>query len=134
MRTLYEAMFIVDSAKDKESHAKLEEECLGSITRHGGEIAKCVKWDDRRLTFDIKKVKRGTYFLVHFYADGPELTKIERQNKISDTLLRVLITRDTDGIETATGASALSSAEPGASAPAGIEETAAAKAAPAERI
>ena len=103
MRKLYEAMFIVDSAKAKENYAASEGECLGAITRHGGEIKKSAKWDDRRLCFEINKVKRGTYILVHFEADPDAVAKIERQVNLNDKILRVLILSDEDGIETETG-------------------------------
>jgi len=103
VRNLYEAMFVVDSAKAKENYAKIEEECRACITRHGGEVVKAVKWDDRRLCYEIRKVKRGTFILVHFEAEGPAIAKIERQCKITEAILRVLILRDIDGVETNTG-------------------------------
>ena len=103
MRRLYEAMFIVESAKAKENYNRIEEECRSCITRHGGEVVKSQKWDDRRLCYEIKKVKRGVYILIHFEAEGDAIAKIERQARMSDVILRLLITRDSDGVETVTG-------------------------------
>ena len=103
MRRLYEAMFIIDSAKAKENYAAAEGECVAAITRHGGEIQKAVKWDERRLSYEIKKIKRGTYILAHFTADPEAVAKIERQAMLNDKILRVLILCDEDGIETDTG-------------------------------
>lgn len=102
MSKLYEAMFIVDSAKAKEDYAKMEGECLGCLTRHGAEIVKSVKWDDRRLTFEINKVRRGTYILVHFNADPANVQKMERQCSLNENILRVLILVDEDGVEVTT--------------------------------
>ncbi len=99
MSKLYEAMFIVDSAKAKEDYAKMEAECLGCLTRHGAEIVKTLKWDDRRLTYDIKKVRRGTYILVHFNSDPANIVKMERQCSLNENILRVLILVDEDGVE-----------------------------------
>ena len=56
---LYEAMFVVDSNKAREDFANIEEICLSTITRFGGEIVKSIKWDDRKMTFEINKCKRG---------------------------------------------------------------------------
>lgn len=103
---LYEAMFIVDSNKAREDYQKMEEICLNVITRHGGEIVKAVKWDDRRLAYEIDKVKRGTYILVHFNSEGEALAKIDRQVQLSDQILRCLVTVDEDGVDTETGAQA----------------------------
>lgn len=102
MTKLYEAMFIVDSAKAKEDYAKLEKECLGCLTRHGAEIVKSVKWDDRRLAYEIAKVKRGTYILVHFNADTQAIARMERQCALNENILRVLILVDEDGLEPVT--------------------------------
>ncbi|MDR0361395.1 MAG: 30S ribosomal protein S6 [Planctomycetota bacterium] len=99
MTKLYEAMFIVDSAKAKEDYAKMEAECLGCLTRHGAEIVKSVKWDDRRLAYEIRKVKRGTFILVHFNSDTQAIAKMERQCALNENVLRVLILADEDGIE-----------------------------------
>lgn len=102
-RKLYEAMFIVDSNKARDDYQKMEDICLSTITRHGGEIVKVVKWDDRRLAYEIRKCKRGTYILVHFNAETSAITKIDRQIQINDQILRCLITVDEDGIDTTTG-------------------------------
>ena len=102
MSRLYEAMFIIDSAKAKEDYAKMEAECLGCLTRHGAEIVKAVKWDDRRLAYEIKKIRRGAFILVHFNADPSSITKMERQCSLNENILRVLILLDEDGIEVET--------------------------------
>ena len=101
---LYEAMFIVDGAKAKEDYAKYEQECHGCITRHGGEIVKSVKFDDRKLMYDISKAKRGIYILVHFHAAaGDAIRKITRQAALNENVLRVLITVDEDGLDFVAG-------------------------------
>ena len=118
---LYEAMFIVDSAKARENYQQMEEICLGTITRNGGEIVKSIKWDDRRLAYEINKVKRGCYILVHFNINPQDVQKVDRQIQLNDQILRCLITVDEDGIETNTGAAANENKEaaPAPSAPAG---------------
>lgn len=101
---LYEAMFVVDSNKAREDYEQIEQVCLKTITRHGGEIVKSIKWDDRKMTFEMNKIKRGTYILVHFNAESTNISKIDRQIQLNDQILRCLITVDEDGIETDTGA------------------------------
>jgi small subunit ribosomal protein S6 len=92
-------MFIVDAAKAKEDYAKMEAECLGCLTRHGAEIVKAIKWDERRLAYEIDKIRRGTFILVHFNADPGAITRMERQCALNENVLRVLILVDEDGIE-----------------------------------
>ena len=102
MTKLYEAMFVVDSAKAKEDYAKIEAECLGCLARHGAEVVKTVKWDDRRLAYEIGKVKRAAFILVHFNAQSEAIARIERQCALNENILRVLILVDEDGIEVTT--------------------------------
>lgn len=103
MKRLYEAMFIVDSAKAKEDYAKMEGECLNCLTRHGAEVVKSIKWDDRRLSYEIKKIRRGTFILVHFNSEPENIGKMERQCLLNENVLRVLMTVDEDGVEAVAG-------------------------------
>ena len=123
MTRLYEAMFIVDSGRAKDDYAKAEGECLNCITRHGAKIVKSLKWDDRRLAYEIGKSKRGTFILVHFDADPSAVAKIERQASLNENILRVLVTVDEDGVETETGsARERAEAELSATAPVSADE------------
>lgn len=117
MQRLYETMVIVDSNKAKENYEQIEAEVLECITRHGAEIVKCIKWDDRRLAYEIKRIKRGLYLLIHFNADPGAIAAIDRQFRLSETVLRALILVDEDGVETTTG-SARERAEAATAAPA----------------
>lgn len=103
MAKLYETMVIIDSNKAKEGYEACESAVLECITRHGGKIVKCIKWDERRMAYEIKKVKRGTYILIHFESETSAISKIERQFHLSEVVLRALILVDEDGIETTTG-------------------------------
>lgn len=96
---LYEAMFLVNNNAAKENYEKVEAEVQSCITRFGGEIVNSIKWDDRRLAYEIMKQKRATYIVVHFNADGDSISKIERQCRLSEVILRVLIVADEDGAD-----------------------------------
>lgn len=96
---LYEAMFVVNYNAAKENYEKVETECLGCITRHGGEIVNSCKWDERRLAYEIKNQKRATFVLAHFRSPAESLPRIERQCGLAEDILRVLITVDEDGDE-----------------------------------
>lgn len=108
---LYEAMFVVNHNAAKESYEKTEAEVLACITRHGGEIVNSLRWDDRRLAYEIKKHKRGTYILVHFNAPGEAIQRIEKQARLCEVVLRCLIIADEDGAEAAPASKAREEAE-----------------------
>jgi small subunit ribosomal protein S6 len=63
------------------------------VERHGGKIMVIKKWDERRLTYEIKGQKRGTYVITYFQALANAITPLEREVKLSDDFLRVLVTR-----------------------------------------
>src|ERR1700733_13887544 len=63
------------------------------IEKHGGKIQVIKKWDERKLAYEIGKQKRGTYIIAFFTAPGAAVTAIERDVKLSEEVLRVLVTR-----------------------------------------
>lgn len=88
----YEAMFLVSPAEAADLNS-IVEHVLHLVEHGGGQILAFSKWDERRLAFEVKKNKRGVYFLCYFSADSSRLPDIERQCNLSERLLRVLITR-----------------------------------------
>ena len=51
------------------------------------------KWDERKLAYEMEKQKRGLYVLCYFRNDGTGITGLERDVRLSEQVLRVLITR-----------------------------------------
>ena len=87
----YEAMFLVGPvAQTQTDHGVAL--CQGIIERHGGQITVIKKWDERKLTYEIKRQKRGTYVIAFFKAAGGAIASIERDVKLNDDVLRVLVT------------------------------------------
>lgn len=96
---LYEAMILVENNFARENWEKASTGITNIITKNGGKVEKIVKWDERKLAYEIKKHKRGTYVLVHFTAPTSSIVTMEKEYKLVDFILRVMILRDTDGIE-----------------------------------
>ncbi len=94
----YEAMFVFPQAASADMNAAMEhmKEILSK-----GEATLCslVKWDERRLAYDIDGNKRGVYFLARFTADTTRVKEIERDCRLSEKLLRALITRNDEMTE-----------------------------------
>jgi len=89
----YEALFLVDSGYASAKWDAVVKEIVGILERRGTEIIRLVKWDDRRLAYEIQHRKRGTYVLSYFRAPNDALVSIERDVQLSETILRVLIIR-----------------------------------------
>jgi small subunit ribosomal protein S6 len=63
----YEGMFLLGAAAtaDVEKSTTL---VRGIIERHGGKLLLLKKWDERKLTYEIRGQKRGLYIISYFTA------------------------------------------------------------------
>jgi len=86
----YEAMFLFGSGAATEPQAA-EQLCRKFIEAHGGQITVLKKWDERKLAYEVNGNKRGTYFLSLFAAPSTAIVQIERDVRLSEDVLRVMI-------------------------------------------
>ena len=86
----YEGMFLFGSGAATEPQAA-ENTVRKFIEQHGGNILVLKKWDERKLAYEINKNKRGTYILTLFTAPSTAVGPIERDVKLSEDVLRVMI-------------------------------------------
>ena len=93
LKRMYEGMFLVDSATAAADWDVVVETIQNVFNRAQADVVSLRRWDERRLCFDIKGHKRGTYILTYFHADSERIGGIERDVQLDETLLRVLILR-----------------------------------------
>ncbi|MGD1914769.1 MAG: 30S ribosomal protein S6 [Phycisphaerales bacterium] len=88
----YEAMFLVgqSSAADLGAVITHIDELLG---RCEAKLVSMAKWDERRLAFEIEKQKRGLYILTYFEAPAQKISQLDRDCQMSETIMRLLVTR-----------------------------------------
>ena len=87
----YEAMFLFPPPGTVDVDGMINN-AKGIIERHGGKVTHIKKWDERKLAYEIKRQKRGTYIISYFTAPGPAIAAIERDVNLSEDVLRVLVT------------------------------------------
>lgn len=90
-QNVYEAMFLLGPAAQTQADHGVGL-TRGIIERHGGQVLHIKRWDERKLAYEIKRQKRGTYVIAFFKAPGGAVAPIERDVKLSDDFLRVLVT------------------------------------------
>lgn len=88
----YEGMFLFDSAVGHD-WATMEGEVRRLCDRIGAVVHVCVKYDDRKLAFEIKGRKRGTFVLAYFDAPPEKMRDFERDANLSELLLRSMVLR-----------------------------------------
>ncbi|MNO15020.1 30S ribosomal protein S6 [compost metagenome] len=89
----YEVMYIVRPDLEQEAVQAAVEKFQG-IIQNGGEITKHDVLGKRRLAYEINKIRDGVYVLVNFTATPEVVAELERILKISDEVIRYLITKD----------------------------------------
>lgn len=89
----YEVMYIIRTDIEQEAVQAAVEKFQGIIS-NGGEITKHDVLGKRRLAYEINKFRDGHYVLVNFTAEPAVVAELERVMKISDEVIRYLITQD----------------------------------------
>lgn len=92
MRT-YEAMFILKPSLEEEAIKAALEKFKGIIEKNGGEVVEVDEWGKRRLAYPIAKLNEGIYTLFTFKADTELPKELDRNFRISDDVIRSMITR-----------------------------------------
>ncbi len=87
---LYEGMFLVDPIQASASWDKVAEHIHNILNKAGAKIIQEVNWGDRKLAYDIKRQKRGTYYLVYFETPPQTISQIKVDCQLSEYLLRTL--------------------------------------------
>jgi len=86
----YETIFILRSdlgeVQVKDSIKRFE----GLVATGGGEMLETDEWGFRELAYRIRNERRGYYVRLDYAATGPVLNEVERNLKISDSVLRYL--------------------------------------------
>ncbi len=97
---LYECMWVVDANVGREDYNKVIASLKELVEKGGGTWINADKWEERRLAYAIKKKKRGLYIISHFSAPTLAVTRIDRNAKLCDVVLRHMILVDEDGLTT----------------------------------
>ncbi len=93
-KTLYEGMFLLDPNLAQKDWPGLEKHILDLLNRHGAETLYTEKWPERRLAYDVKGCKKGTYYLTYFNAPRDAIVELRRDIQLSERILRVLFVQE----------------------------------------
>lgn len=90
----YELLYIIRPDVEADTVQAVTEKFQGIITSGGGEITKHEVWGKKRLAYEINKFREGTYVLVQFKSETAVVAELERVLKITDEIMRHMITKD----------------------------------------
>lgn len=90
---MYEALFLVDSALAAAQWDHVMELIQKMLDRSKARTISIRKWDERKLAYSMHGKSRGTYILAYFECPSSGISQIERDVRLSEEILRVLIVR-----------------------------------------
>lgn len=89
----YEILIIIDSRPSDEEAAALLTQFGEQVKTLGAEVSKVENWGKRRLAYDIRKQREGTYAVLEVSAEPSTIKEFERQLRLNENVLRFLSTQ-----------------------------------------
>ena len=89
----YEILVIVDPRPTDEEVTELLTQIGEQAKSLGIEVDKVDNWGKRRLAYDIRKQREGTYAVFEAKAEPSMVKELERQLRLNENVLRFLSTR-----------------------------------------
>jgi small subunit ribosomal protein S6 len=86
----YEHTFIARQDLSPQQAQALADTYAGLVTEHGGEVTKSEYWGLRNLAYRMRKNRKGHYLHLNLKADAATIDELERQERLSDDVLRYL--------------------------------------------
>lgn len=90
---VYEGLFIFDSNRYSRDPSGVSAQVADFVEKLGGEVLVSRLWEERRLAYPINGQRKGTYWLAYFRMDGKQLTTLERECQLSESIMRSLVIR-----------------------------------------
>ncbi len=88
--TDYETVIILRADIDSEASEKVITRVLNAIAAQDGKLLKVESWGKRRMSYAIKKQRRGFYVYVRYLGYRGLVAEIERNLRMLDTVLRYM--------------------------------------------
>ena len=89
----YEALYILDPNLSEEETTDQIERFSQFVQSRGGTVENAARWERRKLAYEIKGRREGNYILMNFKGDANLPSELDRAFKLSEAVLRGLITR-----------------------------------------
>ena len=84
----YESMYVLKPDLADDARIALIEKFKSLVEQNGGKIEKVDEWGQRKLAYEINYIKEGYYVLMTFSSKPEFPAELERNYKISDSVLR----------------------------------------------
>lgn len=87
----YETMFILKPTLTQEETSAKIEFFKNILLNNGGSIEGVIDMGIRNLAYEIKKCKRGYYYVIYFKAEPSLIAELERNYRINEEIIRFIV-------------------------------------------
>src|SRR5579872_6989077 len=90
---LYEHVFLARQDASTQQVEELTAQMTGVVDQAGGKVTKTENWGVRSLTYRMNKNRKAHFVLLNIDAPSAAVAEIERQERISEDVIRYLTVR-----------------------------------------
>jgi len=90
---LYEHVFLARQDASTQQVEELTAQMTGVVEQAGGKVTKTENWGVRSLTYRMNKNRKAHFVLLNINAPSAAVAEIERQERISEDVIRYLTVR-----------------------------------------
>jgi len=99
--SLYESIFVVRPSLSDEDTNKLIDKMKGVLEKAGATLLKFENWGKKKLAYEVKRERKGTFVYLHFKSAGGVVGELERSYRLEDSILKFLTVRQELGAKPA---------------------------------
>lgn len=108
---VYELVFIADPGLGEPEVDALTAQVQGFVEKEGGRVSKLEKWGKKRLAYNVKRHREGSYVLLVIEGGAALIKEVERRIRVTDGIIRFLSVRVDEDLRKAEGRKARRTAE-----------------------
>ncbi|MCK4859999.1 MAG: 30S ribosomal protein S6 [Candidatus Omnitrophica bacterium] len=87
----YEGMLILEPRLSEERRLEIGKKIEELIVQENGKMKNFQIWGQRRLAYEINKLKEGFYYLFHFSAEAQAVNKLKKTCRSEEDILRLFV-------------------------------------------
>lgn len=91
MTKIYETMVLLDNDVVRMDWRKAKAIVTDTVTKYGGSVKSCRRWDERRLAYPMERKNRATFFLAYHDMPGDMIPGFRRDLELNERVLRYLM-------------------------------------------
>ncbi|MEX5219065.1 MAG: 30S ribosomal protein S6 [Nitrospiraceae bacterium] len=90
---IYESLFIIRPTLNDEETTSLFDKMKGVVEKHGATLMKAENWGRKKLAYEIKRERKGTFVYLYFKGPGQVIGELERSYRLEDSIIKFLTVR-----------------------------------------